>query len=238
MQEGMRLTQMWQARLQMADANVYHVELRQFPHNHCRFNLSKRELQSTILGDWVNERWIELGERRWNPQQARLTVIEGPRLSLGQLSMGRGWRAAQRGGEDVTERLLAEMRGSASAPPFADGPNEDLLADSLGLELLGVLGAGRRSPNEVWKLTQERFPERSAGQCLVLAERAVASLLRSQLIVLDAGQAASIAPSAAERPMASGMQVQALPLSQAPPLSIDVWSDPKAEIHLRRYVES
>jgi len=85
---------------------MYHVELRQFPHNFCRFNLSERELHDTILDAWLRGEWIELGERRWNPQQAKLTVLEGPELPMEELSMGRGWRNAKREGQDVSERLL------------------------------------------------------------------------------------------------------------------------------------
>jgi hypothetical protein len=94
---------------------MYHVELRQFPHNFCRFNLTERELRHTILDVWLRGEWVELGERRWNPQQAKLTVLEGPRLPVEQLSMGRGWRNAKREGQDVTERLLPGA-GVAEAP--------------------------------------------------------------------------------------------------------------------------
>lgn len=95
---------------------MYHVELRQFPHNFCRFNLTERELRETILDAWAQGGWIELGERKWNPHQATLTVLEGPHLPLEQLSMGRGWRNAGRQGRDVTEQLLGTARASANAP--------------------------------------------------------------------------------------------------------------------------
>jgi hypothetical protein len=190
------------------EAEVYHVELRQFPHNVCRFNLSERELRATVVERWAQEQWIEVGERKWSPHQAKLTVLQGPRLPLEQLSMGRGWRAAQREGRDVTEQVLAAEREDAAAsreaakvePAAANGPHvpkapigqaqpavaaeEVLLADSLGLELLSLLGDGPAPLHRVWELAQVRHPERSAGQSLVLAEQAVASLLRSQLVVL------------------------------------------------------
>jgi hypothetical protein len=95
---------------------MYHVELRQFPHNFCRFNLTERELHETILDGWVRGEWIELGERKWNSHQARLTVLDGPRMPVDQLSIGRGWRNATRQGQDVTERLLANARAAANAP--------------------------------------------------------------------------------------------------------------------------
>src|SRR5438445_7825638 len=86
---------------------MFHVELRQFPHNACSFNLTEAELFALVV-PWSRERWVELGEREWSPHQARLTVLEGPRLPVEQLSMGRGWRNAQRQSEDVTERMLAQ----------------------------------------------------------------------------------------------------------------------------------
>jgi hypothetical protein len=95
---------------------MYHVELRQFPHNFCRFNLTERELRETILDAWARDEWIDLGERKWSPHQANLTVLEGPQLPVEQLSMGRGWRNAGRQGLDVTEQLLATARAAARAP--------------------------------------------------------------------------------------------------------------------------
>ena len=86
---------------------VYHVELRHFPRNVCRFNLSAAELQAAVLTPWAADRPFEFGDLRWDPRQARLTVLEGPRLAPGELTMGRGWSAAQRQGRDVTAELLA-----------------------------------------------------------------------------------------------------------------------------------
>ncbi len=94
---------------------MYHLELRQFPHNFCHFNLTVQALRETVLDAWARGEWVEVGERRWNSQQATLTVIEGPELPLEQLSMGRGWRNALRLGTDVTAELLADARTRLSA---------------------------------------------------------------------------------------------------------------------------
>jgi hypothetical protein len=88
---------------------MYHLELRHYPHNMCRFNLSDEELSAIVL-PWAREEWIEFGERKWNPQEAKIKIIEGPELPLNQLTMGRGWRQAEHQGDDVTERLLASAR--------------------------------------------------------------------------------------------------------------------------------
>jgi hypothetical protein len=90
---------------------MFHYELRQFPHNVCRFNVSDAELRE-LVAPWVRGQWIEIEERKWNVNQARLTVIEGPEIPLAQLTMGRGWRAAERDGTNVTERVLDAARAA------------------------------------------------------------------------------------------------------------------------------
>src|SRR5204863_2643722 len=60
---------------------VFHVELRQFPNVARSFNLSESELHARVVGPWVAERPLELDDRRWSPDKARLTIYEGPRLA-------------------------------------------------------------------------------------------------------------------------------------------------------------
>jgi 2-iminobutanoate/2-iminopropanoate deaminase len=95
--------------------HVYHVELRHFPRNLCHFNMGAAELQSAILEPWAADRMCDLGELRWDPRQARLTILEGPRIPPDQLTMGRGWSAAKRQGTDVTARLLTAAGASRGA---------------------------------------------------------------------------------------------------------------------------
>ncbi|HEY5193669.1 MAG TPA: hypothetical protein VIJ39_07345 [Solirubrobacteraceae bacterium] len=196
---------------------MYHVELRQFPHNFCRFNLTERELREAILDSWAQGEWIDFGERKWNPHQAQLTVLEGPQLPLEQLSMGRGWRAAAREGRDVTEQLLAAVRADTDSSRAADGrdrssagaeagrnatdwkgtfdtaaagpagPDMRLLADSLSLEVLAKLSGEPAPLTIVWQLARERHPEWPASDSLKLAEHAVRSLTGSRLAVVLVG---------------------------------------------------
>lgn len=190
---------MAQSKENVPGESVYHVELRQFPHNMCRFNISAAELRANILEPWAQERWVEFGERKWSPHQATLTVLRGPRIPFGQLTMGRGWRTAQRSGTEVTEELLAEVREAASrssAPERSSGaaamremaagerPVDDLAADSLGLELLAQLGSEPAPLRRAWELAVERNPGSPASATLALAECAVESLLRARLVVL------------------------------------------------------
>jgi len=187
---------------------MYHLQLRQFPHNLCRFNLTEAELR-LVVEPWAHDHWVELGERKWSPYQAKITILEGPQMPVQQLSMGRGWRNAERSGQDVTERLLVAAKQapanepsapleapSAISQPPATGPSSEptLLADSLGLELLSLLEDASAPLSQAWSLAQARLPDRTASESLALAERAVASLLGRRLIVLVANADGSAAP--------------------------------------------
>ncbi len=100
---------------------MFHLELRQFPHNACRFNLTDAEMWA-VVEPWSRDEWIEEGERKWSPHQARLTVLEGPHMEVEDLAMGRGWRNAQHKSTDVTERVIAEALASGAAvSPTAQG---------------------------------------------------------------------------------------------------------------------
>lgn len=111
---------------------MFHVELRRFPHNFCRFNLSEPELRALVLDAWRRGQPVELGERRWSPHEATLTVLEGPELPVQDLALGRGWRNAQRRSRDVTAEVLraapaGDLAGAAgpvdgSAAVGASGP--------------------------------------------------------------------------------------------------------------------
>ena len=215
---------------------MFHVELRQFPHNVCRFNLSEQELR-TLVGPWALEQWIELGGRKWSPHQARLTILDGPRLAVQELSMGRGWRNAQRRSEDVTDRVLAaakaplahsggsgprrsqSLTGLPEPPPDPSEPSTDLPleADSLGLELLAMLGEAPASLSAVWQLARSRFPERLPSECLAVAEQAIRSLLRRRLIVLvERGGAADLDREGAELSVHGPADAEAEQLLRAP----------------------
>ncbi len=88
---------------------MYHVELRHFPHSAWRFNLSDQDLRA-VVQPWIREQAVDFGERKWSPHLAKLTILQGPKLEVQQLSMGRGWRAAQKLSEDVTEQVLSAAR--------------------------------------------------------------------------------------------------------------------------------
>jgi hypothetical protein len=175
---------------------VYHIELRQFPHNMCRFNLTEQELFDNVVLAWAQGQWIELGERKWNAHQAKLKVLEGPRLPLGELTMGRGWSNAERHGKDVTEQVIARA-GQAPQPPVAppapsataavqDAPaapgaaaTRDAQVPPTGdpaEQLQPLLGAEPAALLAAWRLTTERRPELAPSESLALAETTLSSL--------------------------------------------------------------
>jgi hypothetical protein len=161
---------------------MYHVELRQFPHNFCRFNLTETELHEAVLDAWARGEWIEFGERKWNPEQAKLIVVEGPQIPLEQLSMGRGWRIVEREGKDVTEQLIAAAHkasvsaaGSAATSEQARSqaaatPGLDPAAASLVAELFGLLGEDPVPLMRAWQLALEGHSDKTPSECLALAE--------------------------------------------------------------------
>ncbi len=171
---------------------MYHVELRESFHNLCHFNLDSGAL-GAIVKAWTTDPWVEIEGRKWNTDRAKLKIIEGPELPLDQLTMGRGWRAAERQGTDVSDRILeaaraaahgASQQGAAQAVAQQAVPDGALEADSLGLELLSLLADGPAPLYYAWRLAAKRFPERTAGEALMLAERSVESLLDARLVVL------------------------------------------------------
>jgi hypothetical protein len=85
---------------------VFHVELRRFPHVARAFNLTEEELQTRIVVPWVRGAAVELQDRRFTPDRARLTIYEGPQIATEDIGLGRGWSSVTRDGENVTAGAL------------------------------------------------------------------------------------------------------------------------------------
>lgn len=83
------------------------------------FNLSGEEVRQQVLEPWISRRTFELGDRKWNPEESELRVLEGPELSNPELSFGQGWANAERASADVTAQALAAARDNRTA---ASGP--------------------------------------------------------------------------------------------------------------------
>jgi hypothetical protein len=160
---------------------MFHVELRKFPHNACSFNLTEVELARIVL-PWSRMEWIELGERKWNPHEARLTILEGPHLPLDELQIGRGWHNAQHQSTDVTERVLVAARDSSSASMSgtpAEGTGTGTGAGPASppeTQLRSLLGPDPTALLQAWRLAAQRRPELSPSETLALAESTLRSL--------------------------------------------------------------
>jgi|SRR4051794_2961681 len=98
---------------------AFHVEVNSGMRHARAFNLSAEELRRSVLDPWLSRRPIELGERKWDPEESDLRVLEGAELSNPELSFGQGWANAERSSGDVTKRVIAaaqEARGTAPGP--------------------------------------------------------------------------------------------------------------------------
>ena len=141
---------------------MFHVELRKFPNVARALNLTATELQERIVGPWLRNEVIELEDRRWIPEQTKLTICESPELRSDQIGLGRGWANATRAGEEVTDRVLTQAREVAWAP----------LAE-LREELLGRCAAGAMTVQQLVLLVNDRFGQMRVSDRLGLAERCV-----------------------------------------------------------------
>ncbi len=97
----------------------FHVEVSTALRHARVFNLSADEVRQAVLDPWLSRRTVELGDRKWNPEESELRVLEGPELSNPELSFGQGWANAERSSEDVTARVLGaaqESRGASAGP--------------------------------------------------------------------------------------------------------------------------
>jgi hypothetical protein len=178
---------------------MYHVELRHFPHSAWRFNLDDQQLRA-VVEPWIREQAVDFGERKWSPHLARLTILQGPKLEVAQLSMGRGWRTAQKQSEDVTEPLLAAARQAlqaaaagggapASAMPGATANESPAQASpmgpaaapagvpgdpvALGVQLAALLGPDPMGLLAAWRAAAAGSPGLAPSDSLALAERAL-----------------------------------------------------------------
>jgi hypothetical protein len=155
---------------------VFHVELRQFPHMTRAFNLERQELDARILDPWVRGLPIQLDERRWAPERARLTIYEGPALAAEEIGMGRGWGNAARHGREVTAKLLAEARGAVAPAPELTVVKQELLRRTAD----GPLGL-----HQVLALVADLHPDVPADQRFELAARSVWELLQEGRLLLS-----------------------------------------------------
>jgi hypothetical protein len=150
---------------------MFHIELRQFPHSTRAFNLSREALYGRIVEPWLAGTEVELEDRRWSPQKAKLTIYDGPALRPEDIGLGRGWANVTRTGEEVTAQVLDGGRGPSSAPGVVE-EFKNRVVDRC---------EGERVPlEEIMALAGELHPDRRPSERLDLCERAVWELLHQR----------------------------------------------------------
>ncbi len=154
---------------------MFHVELRQRPNMARAFNLREEEVVARFLAPLMAGRPLIYEDREWDPRKVRLTVLEGPELSIGEIGLGRGWANAQRAGSDVTERLMGRSRTQAPRPEALDRLKE---------RIAGRLDAGPLTLQRVVAMAGELMEGRRASERLALAEQAVWEMLHEHTTAL------------------------------------------------------
>jgi hypothetical protein len=207
---------------------MFHVQLRQFPHQAQVFNLGQDQLDAIVV-PWLDGRVVDVGGQKWAPERATLMILEGPELATHQLAMGRGWSAARKGANDITASYLAAHaptpmatqameplpRTLEPAPGRATGPTVDGPEyDELKRELLERSARELLSLHEAWRLAATWFPSARVGERLEATDAVVRRLLSDGTVQLCRGR----------REVASEHPV---PARDADPLlnSVDTWAE-------------
>lgn len=158
--------------------HVFHVELRQFPHQTRAFNLTREEIDERILRPWVAGERVELNDRRWAPDRATLAIYEAPVLDVADMGLGRGWQNVTRTGRDVTDQLLTESRATGDDVPTAQ---------DFKVEIAARAAAGQLPMSGIVELAGEWYPQSRVSERIALCERVVWELLHSVPVTLTRG---------------------------------------------------
>jgi hypothetical protein len=178
---------------------VYHVELREFPHNTHAYNLDLERLRATVLDFFVRGEIFELGGQQWIPARTKIAILEGDELPLHALSMGRGWNNARRHGKDVTAELLAAAQADVAPAPTAAADRAGAEREAaVARDILARCAMGPISLAAVWDRAEIAAPQASSGDWLVLAQKAVTQLLSEGRVALRRGEAADSPAIAAD----------------------------------------
>jgi len=151
---------------------AFHVEVSTGLRHARAFNLSAEEVRQAVLDPWLSRRQVNLGDRKWDPEESDLRVLEGPELSNPELSFGQGWANAERASEDVTARVLGAAQEARSAAP---GPAALLIETDSAVqavaELASTPGARTVELGELRERIDGRDPEVAAVIVVVQRQR-------------------------------------------------------------------
>jgi hypothetical protein len=160
-------------------SEVYHLELRQFPHVTRVFNLGRTELETRFVQPWVKGEMIDQDERRWAPERTRLKVLIGPALRPDALGLGRGWGSVTKDSQDVTEAVIAEAQRGAHSRPEVEALKQQIvrrISEPFAL-------------SAVMALADVAHPGWRASEKLAVAEQAVWELLHQERVTMRSGDA-------------------------------------------------
>ncbi len=96
------------------------------------FNLSRERLVATVLEPWHDGRRFALGDRKWEPSESEIRILQGPPLEPVDLAHGQGPNAAERTAQDVSAALLAAAADRAGGRARAAAA--ELLAELAALD--------------------------------------------------------------------------------------------------------
>jgi hypothetical protein len=162
---------------------MFHAEMRAGTHVVREFNLDERSLWLRYLAPLMDGKEFVREGHEWIPNKTRLTILEGPELRTDQISMGRGWPNAQRASTEVTGAVLTrarELRDAAAATRTPGGEPEappDAGWRILRERLIGRLGAGPVSAQQIEALAASAMPDADQAVRTAACERAVWELL-------------------------------------------------------------
>jgi hypothetical protein len=162
---------------------MFHVELRQFPYVARAFNLTPDELQTRVLGAWVRGEIVELDDRHWGPEKARLTIYEGPQLKPEEMGLGRSWANVTKNCTEVTEQLLALERQAAASAGAGNRAPETV--SRLRAEILERCALGELVVSELIELLSRRHPDWRVSDRIALAEQSIWQLLHQGRLTIS-----------------------------------------------------
>jgi hypothetical protein len=138
---------------------MFHVEISAGFHRARVFNLNDEDLNAKVVGPWLEDRRIEMGDREWEPRTSSLRILEGPQLETTDLAFGQGWSNAERASEEVTRDLLAKAPPPRAPDAFVI---ETETPEAVTADLVAGNGGHAIHWNEARKKLDGRDPEIAA----------------------------------------------------------------------------
>ena len=141
---------------------MFHVEISAGVHRARVFNLDRDDVVTKVVRPWLDQQTIGMGDRKWEPRNSVLKILEGPRMENADLSFGQGWANAERRSEEVTQALLAQ------APPPPAGPQAYLVEADSPAALAAELAANNGGRTVQWSDAERRLDGRDPEVAAVI----------------------------------------------------------------------